>query len=188
MASAHAVPRLTPAEYLAWEAEQAVRYEYVNGEVVAMSGVSPAHNRITSNLHVALAVGLRGGPCRVNMPDLRILVDETGLYAYPDLTIVCGPPDYTEDPVPSLRNPRVVVEVLSDSTANHDLGAKAAHYRRRASVQTLLLVDSRARRVQRQERNPDGTWTLADLTEGDVTVAGVVLTFDEIYADVEVDG
>ena len=180
--------RLTPAEYLAGEAEQADRHEYVNGEIVAMSGVSSAHNRITSNLHVALANGLRGGPCRVNMPDLRVLVDETGLYAYPDLTVVCGPPEYTADTVPSLRNPCVIVEVLSESTANHDLGAKAAHYRRRASVETLLLVDSRSRRVQRQTRNADGTWTLADLDDGEIEVAGVVLTFDQIYEDMALGG
>lgn len=185
MSSAREGPRMSEPEYLAWEAEQAEKHEYVNGEIVAMSGVSAAHARVTMNLAVAFANRLRGGPCQVWGSDLRVRIGETGLYAYPDLTIVCGRPELTADRPPSLTNPRVVIEVLSESTENYDLSAKAAHYRRRATVETLLFVDSRSRRVQRQDRLADGRWVLAEQAEGEITAAGVTVPFEEIYADVE---
>lgn len=70
------------------------KHEYLNGTVVAMSGVSDAHDRIQVNTTVTLATHLRGGPCRVRGADLRVRLDETGLYCYPDLTIVCGEPAF----------------------------------------------------------------------------------------------
>ena len=82
---------MTEAEYLEYDRTHDGKHEYVNGEVVAMSGVSDAHDRIQVNATVILANRLRGGPCRVRGSDLRIRLDETGLYAYPDLTIVCDP-------------------------------------------------------------------------------------------------
>jgi Uma2 family endonuclease len=176
---------MTAAEYLVWEAEQPEKHEFVNGETVAMSGVSAAHDVVSTNLIIALGSGLRGGPCRVRGPDLRVRIDETGLYAYPDLTIVCGKAELSDEQPPALLNPKVVVEVLSESTANYDLGAKAGHYRRRDSVQTILLVDSRERRVLRQDRMPDGRWTLEDRVDGELVVAGVTVSFDEIYAGAE---
>lgn len=185
MPSARTTPGMSEPEYLAWEAEQVEKHEFVNGELVAMSGVSAAHVQMTTNLTVAFGNRLRGSPCRVWTSDMRVRIAETGLYAYPDLTIICGRPELTPDRPPSLTNPRVVIEVLSESTENYDLSAKAAQYRRRASVQTLLFVDSRSRRVQRQDRLPDGRWALQELTEGEIEAAGVTVPFDEIYADVE---
>lgn len=176
---------MTEAEYLAWEEVQEERHEFVNGEIVAMSGVSDAHNRVQVNLAGALIPRLRGSPRRLNLAELRVRIDETGLYAHPDLTIVCGAADYAPTRPVSLRNPRVIIEALSESTANYDLGAKAAHYRHRPTVETLLFVDSRARSVQRQDRNPDGTWTLAEQVAGDVRVLDFVVPMDEIYESVD---
>lgn len=173
----------TEDEYLAFEAEATGKHEYVNGEIVAMSGVSDAHDRLQSNVALALGSRLRGGPCRLTFSDLRVRIAETGLYAYPDFAIVCGQPEFSASTPPSLLNPRVIVEILSESTADYDLGSKAAHYRHRASVDLLLFIDSRRRHVQRQERNPDGTWTLSDTTEGEVRVLDHLLPLEEIYAD-----
>ena len=85
---------MTEAEYLEYDRSHDGKYEYVNGEVVAMAGVSDAHDRIQVNATVALANCLRGGPCRVRGADLRVRLDETGLYCYPDLTIVWGEPAF----------------------------------------------------------------------------------------------
>ncbi len=182
------LPRMAEAEYLAWEETQTEKHEFVNGEIVAMSGVSDAHNRVQVNLAGALIPRLRGSPCRLNLSELRVRIAETGLYAYPDLTIVCGPAEYAPTRPESLVNPRVIIEVLSEATANYDLGAKAAHYRHRPSVETLLFVDSRARLVQRQDRNPDGTWTLAEQTAGEVRLLDFVVPMDEIYEAVALSG
>lgn len=176
---------MTVAEYLAWEATQVERYEFVNGEIVAMAGGSFQHAAITTNLTVALANRLRKGPCRVLSESLRVAIDDTDLYAYPDLSVVCGPARLSTSNPPSLLNPSVLVEVLSPSTRGYDLDAKAAHYRHCASVVTLLFVDSTARMVQRQDRNPDGTWTLTEQTEGEVRVLGVSVPMDEIYDGID---
>lgn len=178
---------MTEAEYLAWEELQPEKHEFVNGEIVAMSGVSEAHSRIAINLTLALGNRLRGGPCHLNHSDLRVRIDETGLYAYPDLTVVCGRAEYAPTRPVSLRNPRVVIEILSESTASYDLSAKAAHYRHCASVETLLFVDSRRRGIQRQDRNADGTWTLAESDSADVRVLDVAIPFEEIYEGVTFD-
>lgn len=177
--------RMSESEYLAWEAEQVEKHDYVDGDVVTVSGVSVAHAMVATNLLLAFASRLRGGPCRVWTSAMRVRIDETGVYAYPDLSIVCGPSTFTAGDSASLTNPQILVEVLSDLTEGHDLGAKAAHYRRRASVETLLFVDSRTRHVQRQDRLPDGRWALQELTDGEIEAAGVTVPFDEIYADVE---
>jgi Uma2 family endonuclease len=175
------VGMMTEAEYLEYDRTHDGKYEYVNGEVVAMSGVSDAHDRIQVNATVALANRLRGGPCRVRGADLRVRLDETGLYCYPDLTIVCGEPAFAATRPVTLLNPRVIIEVLSETTEEYDRGAKVAHYRHRASVDLILLIDSQRRMVERQQRNPDATWTLSEHTSGMVVVLEHEVPLDELY-------
>lgn len=176
---------MTEAEYLEYDRTHEGKHELVNGEVVAMSGVSDAHDRIQVNAMVALSNRLRGGPCRVRGPELRVRLDETGLYCYPDLTVVCGEPAFAPTRPVTLLNPRVIVEVLSEATEEYDRGAKVAHYRHRASVDVILLIDSQRRLVERQQRNQDGTWTLSEHTTGAVKVLDVELALDELYESVD---
>lgn len=178
--------RFTEAEYLELDAASRDKHEFANGEVVDMSGVSIDHSRIQRNLIVAISRRLEGRPCEAHGSDLRVHTQETGLYAYPDLVVHCGPPELTDTRPPSLLNPCVIVEVLSASTAAYDAGPKAAHYRHCKTVKAILLVDSQRRYVQTQTRNADGTWTLDERTAGQVAVAAinVVLDFDEIYRGV----
>lgn len=178
---------VTEAEYLAFEDAQPNKHEFVNGEIIAMSGVSMAHALIAANLGVALGVGLKGGPCRAVGSDMRVRIDETGLYAYPDVTVVCGEPALSGTNPPSLLNPSLIGEVLSESTESYDRGAKLEHYRRRASVQCVLLVDSRRRAVTRYTRNADGSWTLFDFEAGTVRleVLGISLDMADLYEGAE---
>lgn len=178
---------ITEAEYLAMDAASDERHELVNGEIIAMAGVSASHSTITMNLVIGLGVGLKGGPCRAHGGRFRVLIEETGLYAYPDVSVVCGPMDLTDTNPPSLRNPTVIVEVLSESTAGYDRGAKLEHYRRRASVMCVLLVDSRRRAVTRYTRNADGGWSLYDFDAGAVGLEaiGVTLELDDLYEGAE---
>lgn len=178
---------MTEEEYLEYDRAHEGKHEYVNGEVVAISGVSDAHDRVEVNLISALNSRLGAGPCRVRGSNLRVRLDETGLYCYPDATIVCGEPVFAPTNPVTLLNPRVVIEVLSESTENYDRGAKAAHYRHRASVELVLLIDSRRRLVERQARNSDGTWTLSEHTDGAVRVLDLELPLDELYDTVTFD-
>lgn len=188
---ARAPALVTESEYLELEAASLEKHEFVNGEVLAMSGVSYHHSTIAANLVGALKARLRGKPCQPHGSDLRVHTSETGLYAYPDLVIVCGEPELTPSSPPSLLNPRVLIEVLSESTERHDRVVKVAHYRHRGSVDAIVLVDSRRRLVEIQTRNavPAGahsTWTLDERTEGELAIAvlDVVIPFDEVYEGV----
>ena len=177
----------TEAEYLEFEQAQESRHEFVNGEIIAMSGCSDSHGTISMNLTLAIGLALKGRKCRPLSSDFRVCIDETGLYCYPDLTVVCGPKALTPQNPPSLLNPTVLIEVLSESTESYDRGAKFEHYRRCASVQCVLFIDSRRRAITCNTRNPDGSWTLVDIHEGTVAieVLGLTLTLDEIYEGAE---
>lgn len=176
---------MTEADYLEYDRTHDGKHELVNGEVVAMAGASAAHNRIQVNSVLALGTRVARGPCQVNASDLRVRLDETGLYCYPDLTVVCGEPVFAPTNPVTLLNPRVIVEVLSEKTEQYDRGAKAAHYRHRESVELVLLVDSRKRLVERQARNADGTWTLSEHTSGAVRVLDFDIPLDELYDNVD---
>jgi Uma2 family endonuclease len=178
------VARMTEAEYLAYDLAHDGKHELVNGEVLAMAGATYAHNLVQANLSGVLWNALRGGPCRVHGSDMRVRLDETRLYCYPDLTIVCGDAELAATKPETLLNPRVIIEVISESTEDYDRGAKVAHYRHRKSVDTILLVDSRRRLVERQSRNSDGTWTLSEHTTGSVRVLDLEVPLDDIYEGV----
>ena len=177
-------PAPTPEQYLELDrAASDAKYEFLNGIVVAMAGASPRHNMIVTNLVALLRDALKDGPCRVFASDQRVHSLATEAYIYPDLSVVCDPPDFSNDKPASLRNPAVVVEVLSTSTRDHDRGAKPAHYRRIPSVREVLLVEPNEVRVERYQRRPDDQWLLTDVTEGDVQLASVdaTLSLSAIY-------
>lgn len=160
-------------EYLAYEARAETKHEYVNGEIVAMAGASPEHSVVREALAAAVASALEaaGRPCIPFSSDTRVQISETGLYAYPDLAVVCGKAEFDRREMPpSLLNPRVIFEVLSESTEAHDRGAKAAHYRSRASLQEYVLVSSTERKVEVLRRSePEGWWASA-IFQGEAVV------------------
>ena len=182
-----AIARMSEEEYLAYDHAHEGKHEFVHGDVIAMAGVSAAHDSICANLMVAFGTRLRGTGCRVHTADLRVRIGETGMYAYPDATIHCGRAEFAPTQPETLLNPRFVFEVLSESTADYDLGAKAAHYRQRESVEAIILIDSRRRAVQTQTRNLDGTWLLSDFSEGSLRLSGIdtVVPLDELYEAVQ---
>src|SRR5947209_4150471 len=134
------ISRMTEDEYLARERVASSKSELVNGQAVAMAGASPRHNAIVRNLLLALGSRLRGKPCQPYPSDLRVHVPATGLYAYPDVTIVCAPIEHHPKDEATVMNPRVIIEVLSAGTEAFDRGAKFAHYRSIASLRTYVLV------------------------------------------------
>ncbi len=109
--------------YLALDAAADERLELLHGVVVAMAGASPRHTHIVGNVFAALHAGLAGRPCLPFAQDQRVRIEQTKSYAYPDVVVVCGEPVFdTEQRPPTLENPTVIVEVLSDSTLEHDSG------------------------------------------------------------------
>jgi Uma2 family endonuclease len=153
-------PLLTPEEYLARERRAAFRSEYYRGEVFAMAGASYAHTLIKDNLAGELRERLRDTPCRALTSDLRVKVDATGLYTYPDVVIVYDAPQFEDDHFDTLLNPRAIVEVLSDPTEKYDRGAKFAQYRQIPSLREYVLAAQDQALVERYVRQDDDTWVL----------------------------
>lgn len=182
-------PLLTPEEYLARERRADFKSEYYRGEMFAMAGASIAHTRIKDNMARKMGNQLEGGPCAVFTSDLRVKVSPTGLYTYPDVVVVCGDPQVEDQQNDTLLNPRVIVEVLSDSTEQYDRGKKFRHYREIESLQEYVLVAQDEPLFERYVRQADGSWTITTFADPKKTfefsTIPVVLTFAEVYAGVK---
>lgn len=133
-------PYITEAMYLELERNSIDKHEYYAGEIYAMTGASEQHNLIAMNLGASLHSQLRGRPCRVYPSDMRVKVLQTGLNTYPDLAIVCGTSQFTEDKRDTLINPTVIIEILSPSTERYDRGMKFQHYRGIETLEEYILV------------------------------------------------
>jgi Uma2 family endonuclease len=155
-------PLLTPQEYLARERAAEFKSEYYRSEMFAMAGASWEHTLIKDNLaHMAMNQ-LHDGPCRVLTSDLRVKVDATGLYTYPDVIVVCDKPQFEDKMFDTLLNPLCLVEVLSDSAEKYDRGAKSGRYRKMQSLQEYVLVAQDRPLAERYVRQPDGGWLLTE--------------------------
>jgi Uma2 family endonuclease len=180
---------LTPQEYLAQERLAEFRSEYYRGEVFAMAGASWEHTLVKDNLARESGMQLKDGPCRVLTSDLRVKVDASGLYTYPDVIIVCEKPQFEDDVFDTLLNPRSLVEVLSDSTEKYDRGAKFAHYRKIPSLQEYILVAQDRMLMERYARQADGTWVLTVFTDAnrafEFASVPVSVPLAEVYRGVE---
>jgi Uma2 family endonuclease len=173
-------------EYLDLENASNVKHEFLEGEIYAMAGGTPRHAALTLAVGGALLAQLRGGPCRAFSSDLRVRVLATGLATYPDVSVVCGPLEPDPDSDATVTNPRVLVEVLSKSTTDFDLGEKFDHYQQIPSLQAVLYVWQTEIRMELRSRAPDGHWTSRELRAGDtgrIESIGCSLNVDDIYQD-----
>ncbi len=181
------VQYVTPEEYLAAEREAEYKSEYYDGQVYAMSGGTRWHSVIGVNLSRELSTALKGR-CEVHASDMRLRVSATNAYTYPDVTVICGKPEFTGRGEDILLNPTLIVEVLSKSTERYDRRAKFLHYQTIQSLREYLLVSQDERRVDLCTRLNEKDWRIEsiDNTLGRVHLSsvGVELTFDQIYAGV----
>ena len=177
--------RYTYQEYLAFERCANVRHEFFDGEIDAMAGGTPAHAAICANLAFLLGAQLRGKGCQAHTSDLRIRVLETGLATYPDVTVVCGRREIDPEDRNTVTNPRMLVEVLSPSSAAYDRGEKLAHYQRIASLREILLVAHDERLIEIGRRGEDGAWSRHEARSGNVSLTSVpcTLAVDEVDRD-----
>jgi Uma2 family endonuclease len=189
MAPAQKVARLTEAEYLRLERAAEFKSEYFDGEMFAMAGGTRAHSLISTNVTGELRAGLKNTPCVTYNADLRIKSELTGLYTYPDVSVVCGEQRFLDNEEDTLLNPTLVVEVLSDSTEAYDRGKKLEYYRRIPSLREYLLVSQREPRVEQFIRQEDGTWSLKEAAglNDEIRLAsiGVTLRLAEVFAKVQ---
>ena len=147
---------ISPDEYLHRERQAEFRSEYFRGETFAMPGASANHNLIVGNCVQTLGQQLKKKPCRVYPSDLKLRIEATGLYTYPDLSVVCGEPQLDSDAGEVLLNPVVLVEVLSESTEAYDRGKKFEHYRTIPSLKHCILIAQDRLSIDCFSHQPDG--------------------------------
>ncbi|MBD2240588.1 Uma2 family endonuclease [Aulosira sp. FACHB-113] len=177
--------KMTIEEYLAWEPLQDLRYEYVNGEVFAMTGGTIPHNDIALNLYTALRPHLRARGCRVNVSDVKVQLTPTSAYYYPDVVVSCDPQDLNARKF--IQNPKIIAEVLSPGTSSKDRGEKFTNYLQMPSLQEYLLIDSEKISVERYCRGEGRMWLYYPYTEGDIVTLSSIefeIAIALLYEDV----
>lgn len=151
----------TPAEYLERERTALEKSEYFDGDIYPMAGASKEHNRIKENLSGEFYIALKGQPCQSFSSDFRIHIPRNGLYAYPDLIVVCGAIELLDTTdLDTMLNPTVLVEVLSKSTGGYDKTEKFELYRDIPSLREYITVDSRRIKVEVWHKSLSGIWSL----------------------------
>jgi Uma2 family endonuclease len=168
--------KMTIEEYLTWELDQDIRYEYINGEIFAMTGGTIPHNDIALNLYTSLRPHLRPRGCRVNISDVKVQVTPKSPYFYPDLIVSCHPDDLNARKF--IQNPKLIVEVLSPGTSNKDRGEKFRYYLTMPSLQEYILIDSEKISVERYCRGEGRMWLYYPYTTGDIiTLSSIEFEF-----------
>jgi len=182
-------PRLTPEDYLALERSADFKSEYFNGEIFAMTGASESHNTIVVCDSFEIRQQLKKRPCKVYANDMRVKVDPTGLYTYPDVVVTCGKAQFDDTHLDTLLNPILIVEVLSDSTEAHDRGRKFEHYRKLGSLVEYVLIAQNRPHIESYRRQADQQWLLTECSDFDGTLRLLSIDCDlalaEVYDKVE---
>lgn len=179
---------VSPVDYLRAERGSAQKSEYVNGRVYALAGASRVHNLIVGNTFGELRAQLRGRDCEAYVNDMRVKVERTGMYTYPDVVALCDPPQFEDEHFDTLLNPAVIIEVLSPSTERYDRGEKFAHYRRVDSLREYVLIAQDIRRIDHYRRDGD-SWVLTEVSDAAAALVmsslAATLQLTDIYARVE---
>lgn len=178
---------ISPEEYLAIGRQALDKSEFFNGEFIPLAGATLNHNRITGNLSIAIGAFLEEITCQSFSSDMRVHLPATGLYAYPDIVIVCGDPELLPDEFDNLLNPAVLIEVMSEGTEDYDRGRKFVRYRSIPSFREYILIDSQQVAVEVWRKNDLGQWTLIEQltnTPAQFTIQTIGLTIPlaKVYA------
>jgi len=179
--------KLSLYDFLAWENAQVTRHEFYRGEVFAMVGARRVHGLVGLNLASALKHHLKGTRCRAFAEAMKVQLANDAIF-YPDVFVTCDEQDLKTDMV--FRHPKLIVEVLSDSTQAYDRGLKFAAYRQIDSLQEYVLVDPDSRRVEVFRRNERGNFELIDQTGAAELVldsVGLKLAMAEVFDGIEGD-
>ncbi len=161
----------TPEEYLASERDAFERHEWLDGLIYAMAGESPEHSLICTNLTITLGTQLKGKPCAVYSPNMKVYsrlpsdLGLKGLFAYPDSTVVCGEARFHDEHRDVLINPRVVIEVLSPTTERYDRGKEFLRYQQNASLTDYVMIAQAYPSIEHYARRADGSWLYSVTTE-----------------------
>ena len=186
-----AVPKITPPrakwsveDYLEAEKRSQVRHEYVQGDLYAMAGASEEHNFISLNLAASLRAHLRGKPCKVFIHDMKVKLNaQVTLFYYPDVMVVCDPEDNERY---YKTRPKIIVEVVSDSTRDTDTREKLITFIQMPSLEEYVLVEQAEMKVTVHRRAVE--WRPEELSGAEAPLKldsiGFQLPLSELYEGV----
>ncbi len=190
MSSLGAQTLYTPEEYITLERKATFKSEYLSGEILAMSGASLAHTRITLDMATELNIQLRGQECEVVTNDMRVKATPTVSYFYPDIVVFCGEPEFEDETFNTLLNPVLIIEVLSPSTEVYDRSEKFEYYKQIATLKEYILVSQDKVHVE-HHRLEDVAWKSKEFHAFQDTLTlssiGCKLSLRDIYTRVNFD-
>lgn len=179
----------TPEEYLAIEISSETRHEYINGEIIPMTGGTPEHNEIASILNAILRTNLKGKPYSIFIADQRLWIPERKLYTYPDVMIVQRPIQLQIGRKDTVTNPIFIAEVLSQSTKNYDKDEKFSAYRTIPSFQEYLLIDQYSQHIEHYSKSGFNQWIFSEYNNSEdyinLTSISCKVSLLEVYDDIE---
>lgn len=177
--------KLTPEEYLAAEEQSPVKHEYMDGEVYAMAGTTDNHNAIAGNFYILIRSHLRGMDCQVYFADIKAKIESKNRFYYPDLLVTCDVRDRETSTYKGF--PKLIIEVLSDSTEKFDRGDKFNDYQALASLEEYVLVSSQHQRIEIFRRKHQfWQYQTYDLDQPDFNLEtiGLDVKIADVYEDV----
>jgi Uma2 family endonuclease len=177
---------LTLEEYLEMETVSNIKHEYIAGEIYAMAGATDTHITIALNMAIVLRSHLRSSGCQVYISDMKVRIEAKNRFYYPDVMVTCEPKDRENSTYKNF--PRLIIEVLSDSTEAFDRGDKFADYQSLPSLQEYVLINSKKARIECFRRTDDGLWLLQfyelENSQFELTSVEFTGTINEVYEEV----
>ncbi len=178
--------QLSHADYFALEMAEDQRYEYLAGDVFAMTGGTESHALIGTNTVAALVNAFRDTPCRVYGPDMKLYIASHDKFCYPDAMVLCESGKRHER---YIEEPSLIVEVLSESTESYDRGLKFEHYRRIETLRYYLLLSQERAHAELFHREAPDVWSLREATGefSSIRLADweIPLSLAELYRNVD---
>lgn len=165
----------TPEEYLELEEQAEYKNEYRDGEIIPMTGGTTNHNKIAGNFYKQFPTTIEGQDYEIYIGDVKLSIPQYRIYTYPDVMVVKGKPVYEGNSKTIITNPLLVVEVLSNSTKNHDKTDKFKYYRSIPSFQEYIMIDQYTFTVEQYIKQTEGQWLFKEY-QGEDTV----LTLDSV--------
>ncbi len=180
---------LTPEQYLEIETQNTIKHEYIKGEIYAMAGITDTHNTLALNFATLIRSHLRRTNCRVYFADIKVRLEECNCFYYPDILVTCHPQD--QETSTYKHFPKLIIEVLSESTEAFDRGDKFNDYQTLESLEEYVLVNTKHQRVEIFRRHKKGGWYFETYTPSEVTFTlqslNLTLSLVDVYEDVNLN-
>ena len=174
----------SPTEYLELEVISEYRHEYIDGQIIPMTGGTPNHNQIAGNFYAAVNFALKRQPYQVFIADQRLWIPKKRIHTYPDIMVVAGSLEFSEGRKDTITNPLIIAEVLSKSTRSYDIDEKFAAYRTIPSFQEYVLIDQYKNHVEQYYKTDEKKWIFSEYEDEDSVLILSSIQFEISLADI----